>query len=101
MLDKALEQTWNRTSTYLERAYALVASSNEIVRTLSEEYKKYLDHNEFGLALDTLETIGEQIGPPVEYWSHLEIAALEMGLSNRAADIRSKILEALDQTDLH
>ena len=99
MPDDALEQSWNRTSAHLERAHALVASPNANVRKLSAEYREYLDHNELGLALNTLETIGEQIDPPIEYWSHLENAALEMRLSDRVADIRNRILEGLDQTE--
>ena len=100
MADEELEQSWNRTSAHLERAHALAASPRASVHKLSAEYKEYLDHNELGLALDTLETIGDQVEPPLEYWIHLENAALEMRLSDRAAAIRTKRLDGRDQSDL-
>lgn len=101
MVDKTLEESWELTSAHLERAHAHIPNSRAVAdgtngSSLQAEYREYLDHNELGLALDTLETIGKQIDAPAEFWRNLEKAASQMQLLDRAAAIRSKHLDVLE-----
>jgi hypothetical protein len=47
-------------------------------------FQEFLDHNELGLASDTLEDCGEEYGATREFWVYLMRAAEVMELSNNA-----------------
>ncbi len=46
------------------------------------EFMEFLEHNEFGLALDTLVALGERTQPAPDFWSLVAQAAALMELPN-------------------
>ncbi len=44
------------------------------------EFMEFLEHNEFGLALDTLVTLGEHVQPTPDFWRLVARAAALMEL---------------------
>ncbi|MBY0397375.1 MAG: hypothetical protein K2X91_13050 [Thermoleophilia bacterium] len=51
---------------------------------------EWLDHNELELALDELESLGEDNAVAPQYWQALAAAADRMGLSDRRARLISR-----------
>ncbi len=87
-----LEKSWKITRTYLAAARALApadSSSNKSIALL-KSHDENLSHNELELALDDLETLGEETNCGREYWLALVAAADQMGLQQRAVDLRKQ-----------
>ena len=55
-----------------------------------EQYKEFLSHNEFELALDELEGLGPNNPVTEEFWAQLLAAAEEMGLRLHAMRYRQR-----------
>ena len=91
-----LERSWATTGKHLRAARNLlpevpiagvdgasVAGFDECVR-----------HNELELALDELEDLGLTNTPPAEFWRELAMAAENMELSDRAAELQQRMGKA-------
>lgn len=50
------------------------------------EYEEFLEHNELELAFDCLVGLGVDLAVPIEFWTHLDLAAREMKLYTAALD---------------
>ena len=59
-------------------------------------FKDFLDHDEFELALDQLQALGELNDCQGGFWRSLERAAQVMGLHSRAATLHRRFEEALE-----
>jgi hypothetical protein len=94
MADAALIKRWKVIETLLRRArgYLPEEPDDPNVARLLQQFTEFIDHNELGLALDTLEEIGEFIHCRGRYWRDLERAALTMDLNERAAAFHKKFL---------
>jgi hypothetical protein len=94
-----LQKSWNVTATLLERARrVLPAPAGEQVQTYASllgEYQNFLEHNELGLAFDTLERLGRLVSCRGGFWRDLERAAENMGLVDRLPSIRKAFSDSL------
>jgi hypothetical protein len=92
MTDVKLLKSWKITVTLLERARsALPVASEQHAQeqaALLAKYREFLEHNELGLALDTLEELGHLTPCRGRFWRDLERAAENMGLVDRLPAIR-------------
>ena len=82
MASKDLIESWIRTEAFLRAARSHLSKAAEgLCAGEIEEFNEYLEHNELGLALDTLEGVFSRSG--LESWKVLEfmaLAAASMGL---------------------
>jgi hypothetical protein len=88
-----LEQSWAITMKHLEAASVLLPE-NAVAGPDGgrlAEYRHYLEHNEFELALDELADVGLANSPPVGFWQNLHKAAANMGLANHVARFQRKV----------
>lgn len=103
MTNVNLQKSWKVTATLLERARrALPAPTGEQERACSSllaEYKNFFEHNELGLAFDTLEQLGHLVSCRGGFWRDLERAAENMGLMDRLPPIRKAFSDSLLRTD--
>ena len=99
MTDAKLLKSWKITETLLERArHALPDPSEQNEQqyaTLLAQYHTFLEHNELGLALGTLEELGHLIPCRGGFWRDLERAAENMGLVDRLPALRKSFSDAL------
>lgn len=72
-----LESSWGRTTTHLNAARSALTSVDGVDLSWVDEF---LDHNELGLAFDTLVDLGDELDLPIPYWQTLDQAAREMQL---------------------
>ena len=86
-MDEHLLKQWKALEGLLEAAASEISDSDDYV-----EYKNYVDHNEFELALDVLEDAGKTKNMSSQYWLNLMEAAKIMRLFDRYAALRSKCL---------
>jgi hypothetical protein len=84
----------------LERARRALPDPSEQQKqeyaTLLAQYHGYVERNELGLALDTLEELGHLIPCRGGFWRDLERAAETMGLVDRLPALRKAFSDALD-----
>jgi hypothetical protein len=87
-----LEQSWTRTEKFLNEAASLVppGDSKKLV-----QYKEYLGHNELELAMDEIFYLGKESGYPSAFFSHLKLAAQNMGLTERVKEIELIVLKKI------
>jgi hypothetical protein len=99
MTDAKLLKRWKITEVLLERARRALPEPSEQQKqeyvTLLAQYHRYLEHNELGLALDTLEELGHLIPCRGGFWRDLERAAENMGLVDRLPALRKSFSDAL------
>jgi hypothetical protein len=67
--------------------------------TLLARYHEFLEHNEFELALDTLEEIGNLVACRGGFWRDLERAAENMALVERLPKLRKNFLDVLKKSN--
>lgn len=79
----ALRASWHRTAGHLNAAQAQLPNLPNIDLSPTREY---LEHNELGLAFDSLVHLGHNLDVPHSYWQHLNRAAHEMRLYSAEAD---------------
>jgi hypothetical protein len=99
MTDVKLLKSWKVTETLLERARNALPipfeQHEQEYTALLAQYQSYIEHNELGLALDTLEELGH-LGPcRGGFWRDLERAAENMGLVDRLPALRKAFSDAL------
>jgi hypothetical protein len=99
MSDAKLLKRWKITEVLLERARCALPDPSEQQKqeyvTLLAQYHRYLEHNELGLAFDTLEELGHLIPCRGGFWRDLERAAENMGLVDRLPALRKSFSDAL------
>jgi hypothetical protein len=89
MSDLDLQRKWdlieellkNACSDFAEQPQAVIAPHSELL----VEANHFLDHNELGLALDTIAEAGRVTNPGARFWDSLRQAASQM---ERAEDAR-------------
>jgi hypothetical protein len=95
MSDAELVKSWKITETMLERArHALPKLDDREHAALLTQYREFLEHNEFGLALDILEELGHLVSARGGFWRDLERAAGNMGLIERLPALRKAFSDA-------
>jgi hypothetical protein len=101
MADAKLEKSWIITETLLKRARRALPDPSEQheqeFATLLAQYREFLEHNEFGLALDTLEELGHLMPCRGGFWRDLERAADNMGLVDKLPALREAFSDALER----
>ncbi|MFJ9539181.1 MafI family immunity protein [Streptomyces sp. NPDC101225] len=77
----ALQSSWNRTRGHLEaaRVHLTGLRNSDLSATL-----EFLEHNELGLAFESLVDLGGDLDLPLAFWQHLDRAAREMRLYSDA-----------------
>jgi hypothetical protein len=60
-----------------------------------EEYRSYIDQNEFELAMDELSGIAQEFGCKSGFWRRLKKAAIQMNLNEKAEQYEKLFHEAL------
>lgn len=82
----SLEESWKVTIEHLKAGRALLPEEMffEEARAFDKEYTEYLEHNELELAMNALDDLGLLCNAPNEFWLQLELAAINMGLTNEA-----------------
>jgi hypothetical protein len=87
-----LRESWAVTLRHLAacRYYLPAVLTSPIAIEAERRWNEYLHHNELGLALHEAETMGEELGTPVEFWQELRAAAANMGLEAEAAALAAK-----------
>jgi hypothetical protein len=98
MPDAKLLKSWKVTQTLLDRARNALPTSEQHEQeytALLAEYQGYIEHNELGLALDTLEELGHLLPCRGGFWRDLERAAENMGLVDRIPALRKAFSDAL------
>jgi hypothetical protein len=92
MVDIELIARWKATTALLRRArHALPAPlppHEQAYAGLSAQLEEYLEHNELGLALDTLMELGHLATPRGGFWRDLERAAEMMDMMERLPALR-------------
>ena len=81
MPDSELWKQWKVTATNLRRARQMLPEN--IAAEQIVEFEQYLDHNELGLAMDVLESIGRSCDCPGGFWRNMQRAAETMKLTDR------------------
>jgi hypothetical protein len=101
MADAKLLKSWKITETLLKRARRALPDPSEAhmqeYMTLLARYHEFLEHNELGLALDTLEELGHLIPCRGGFWRDLERAAANMGLVDKLPALRKEFSDALER----
>jgi hypothetical protein len=85
MADAALRRLWAAVRRDFDRARALLPARPAEIEGRVTQFDEWLDHNELELALDELESLGEDNTTPPAYWEHLRSAAERMGLDGHVA----------------
>jgi hypothetical protein len=67
--------------------------NKQVYQNLLSEYGQFLEHNEFELALDMLEQLGDLVDCRGGFWRDLERAAENMELKDRIPELRKKFSE--------
>lgn len=98
MADLKQIKRWKVIETLLERARRALpdfpADHERECAALLAEYREFLEHNELGLAFDTLEQLGRLVPARGGFWRDLERAAEIMGLADRLPALRKAFVEA-------
>ena len=86
MANVELEASWARTMRCLAASRYYLAEHLPVgeAQSLELELAAYLHHNEFGLALECAEALGQLVRAPQRYWLELKLAAENMGLFAQA-----------------
>ncbi len=94
MTSPELRKRWKVTEAHLEHARGLLPPPSPAVASeyehLLSEYRSFLEHNEFELALDMLQELGDLIPCRGGYWRNLERAAESMELQHRIPYLRQR-----------
>ena len=80
-MDDRLLKRWEITRSVLGTAASQIVETEHY-----DQYREYLDHNEFELALDVLEDAGIASNVNKEYWHYCKKAAEIMGLDRARLD---------------
>jgi hypothetical protein len=85
MASPELLRRWEKVRARLDEARAYLLAGE------AEQVQEWLDHNELGLALDDLETVGLEATRQLEFWEAMASAAALMEMPDRAAQLRARV----------
>jgi hypothetical protein len=101
MTSPRLWKTWKVSESLLRRAKTSLPAPPIDAKVdfdrLEESFQEFLERNEHELAMDMLEEMGKICLPRGGFWKDMERVALNMGLENRVAALRSEFDKALDR----
>ncbi|MBB3166956.1 hypothetical protein [Simiduia aestuariiviva] len=82
----SVEESWKVTIKHLSSARGLLPNDMlfDEAKEFDKDYLEYLEHNELGLALNSLDDLGLLCNAPNQFWKYLELAASNMGLAAEA-----------------
>ena len=97
MRDPQSLKRWKVSQTLLRRAHDALPrlAENPKSSLLERTSFEYLENNEFGLALDVLEELGELALPRGGFWKDMIRAAENMELADRVPRFQKKFDQAL------
>ena len=92
-MTRSLQNSWAISLRHLaaSRYFLPIHLGDTEAKSLWAEIDEFLHHNEFGLALDNLELLGNHMGAPAAFWNELLLASKNMGLTEHAARIQTKL----------
>lgn len=94
-----LFKQWGIVEANLKDARRYLADSSSSLTELDavslQQFDEYLSHNELGLAMEEIATLGENYPCKAAFWLRLEQAALAMELAEPAAVFREKFAAVL------
>lgn len=93
-----LFKRWKISETLLKRAYTALPRPENVDSTfagLESQFTEYMEHNEHGLAFDTLIELGDLVVPRGGFWKDLMRAAENMKLPERIPELQTRFDEAL------
>ena len=92
-----LTKHWKVVEVQLTQAaqFLLEPDRFSMVEKDLEEYHRYVDHNEFELAMDELSGIAQEFGCESGFWRRLKKAAIQMYLNEKAEQYEKLFHEAL------
>jgi len=85
-MNARLVKQWEVVAGLLAEAASQVSSLDGY-----SQYQEYVGHNEFELALNVLEDLGEQASVNAAFWQSLKKAAEVMGLQSHYTALRQKV----------
>jgi hypothetical protein len=89
-----LLKKWKTVRTLLQRARRSIRNPPPQAADIDKRFNEYLEHNELELALSALEEISELVTCRGGFWRDLDRAAQAMGLGDRAAYFRTRLLNS-------
>lgn len=95
MIDPHLWKIWGIAETNLKdaRRYVVEAAGEALTdedKSSLTQFDEYVAHNEFGLALEEMASLGSGHVPKAAFWKRLEAAAEAMELPEAASIYREK-----------
>ena len=91
MIDPRLWKIWGIAKANLKSARGyLVDAVGEASEHLLEQFDEYLAHNEFGLAIDELAGVADELNCKAAFWKCLEAAAEAMELPESALTYKER-----------
>ena len=93
MADAALLRLWAAVCRDFDRAQALLPSPPAEAQGSVARLAEWLEHNELEMALDELESLGEDNAAGPAYWQHLRLAAGRMGLAGHASRLARRVAQ--------
>ena len=97
-MNAALFKRWKISETLLRRAHAALPRPENADSTFvgfESQFTEYLEHNEHGLAFDTLIALGDLVAPRGGFWKDLMRAAENMELLDRIPELQKRFDGAL------
>ena len=99
MNDEKLTKHWKIVEIQLRQAAMFLHEPSRFTiedREL-DDYRHYVDHNEFELAMDELAGIAEEFGCKSGFWRRLKKVAIQMNLSEKADHYELQFHNALSR----
>jgi hypothetical protein len=96
-MNPALIKRWKVSETLLKRAHAALPRPRDDDPTfcdLERQFTEYVEHNEYGLALDAWEELGDLVEPRGGFWKDLMRAAENMTQFDRIPKLQKKFENA-------
>lgn len=89
-----LHKQWTLTLRHAAaaRCYLPERFAGDEFRTLDSDVRTYLHHNEFLLAVEAMEIMGNTLMAPKAFWDEICLAYASMGLQDRANEIAMKAI---------
>jgi len=95
-MNAALFKRWKISETLLKQAHAALPqpeNADSAYVGLETQFTDYMEHNEHGLALDTLVELGDLVVPRGGFWKDLIRAAENMDLPDRIPELQKRFDE--------
>ncbi|MEO1582704.1 MAG: hypothetical protein AAFR91_12775 [Pseudomonadota bacterium] len=97
MNDARLTKHWKTIEVQLSQAAEFLDEPDRFSMLEKElgEYRDYVDHNEFELAMDELAGIAHEFGCKTGFWRRLKKVAIQMDLDEKAEQYEKLFHDAL------